>query len=246
METVQRKKGLSGSVLKLIAVITMTIDHFGAALLGRMLVAGAYQDFDQLYNIYLLTRTVGRVAFPIYCFLLVEGFLHTSDVKRYALRLGIFALVSEIPFDLVFSAKVLEFGYQNVYFTLLLGLLTMFAFDRIEGMVQQLAPRLLLWGVALAAGSFLGEFLRTDYGAKGVLCIMVLYLFRSNRTCQLLAGCVSFLWESPALFAFIPLSFYNGSRGRGMKYFFYLFYPGHLLLIYFAAWCMGLAGYGVV
>ena len=116
------QKGLSGSTLKLIAIITMLIDHIGAAVIARLLIAG--QGSEMLYKIYYAMRAVGRVAFPIFCFLLVEGFFYTGSRKKYALRLFGFALLSEIPFDLAFSGKILEFGYQNVFFTLLIGLLS--------------------------------------------------------------------------------------------------------------------------
>ena len=107
------QKGLSGSTLKLIAIITMLIDHIGAAVIARLLIAG--QGSEMLYKIYYAMRAVGRVAFPIFCFLLVEGFFYTGSRKKYALRLFGFALLSEIPFDLAFSGKILEFGYQNVF-----------------------------------------------------------------------------------------------------------------------------------
>ena len=123
------QKGFSGSTLKLIAIITMLIDHIGAAVIARLLIAG--QGSELLYKIYYAMRAVGRVAFPIFCFLLVEGFFYTGSRKKYALRLFGFALLSEIPFDLAFSGKILEFGYQNVFFTLLIGLLTIMLFDEV-------------------------------------------------------------------------------------------------------------------
>ena len=125
----EKKKGISGSTLKMIAIVTMLIDHIGAAVLARLLMVNGLGELDQtntdaimqwlsangaLYWMYTVMRMIGRVAFPIFCFLLVEGFLHTHDVKKYAMRLGLFALLSEIPFDLAFSSKILEFNYQNV------------------------------------------------------------------------------------------------------------------------------------
>ncbi len=108
---------LSGSDLKIIAVIAMFLDHLAATVLVRCLVTGVFWDQAAWYEVYQVMRNIGRVAFPIYCFLLVEGFIHTSDRRKYALRLFLFALISEIPFDLAFNAQVLEFGYQNVFFT---------------------------------------------------------------------------------------------------------------------------------
>ena len=102
----EKNFGLDGFVLKSIAMVAMLIDHMGAVL------------FPQ----YLGMRMIGRIAFPIYCFLLVEGAMHTSDIRKYELRLFLFALVSELPFDLAFQGTI-DFNHQNVFFTLLLGVI---------------------------------------------------------------------------------------------------------------------------
>ena len=81
-------KGLSGSTLKIIAMVTMLIDHIGAAVLARMIISGN----AELYDLYMVLRKIGRLAFPIFCFLLIEGFCHTKDVKKYTSRLCLFAL----------------------------------------------------------------------------------------------------------------------------------------------------------
>ena len=119
-----KEHGLSGSTLKYIAIITMLIDHFGAAffIVFTSFYAGT-ASFAQADILYQVMRGIGRTAFPIFCFVLVEGLYHTHDVKRYLLRLFVFALVSEVPFDLAFSDQILEFGAQNVFFTLLIGML---------------------------------------------------------------------------------------------------------------------------
>ena len=105
----------SGYDLKFIAVITMLIDHLGASLLWRYIdFIHAYSD-DILMSLYTLMRYVGRMAFPIYCFLLVEGFLHTKSVFKYALRLGAFALISEVPFDLALNQSLWAPYSNNVF-----------------------------------------------------------------------------------------------------------------------------------
>ena len=259
MDEVQIRKGISGSTLKLIAVITMVIDHVGAVVLARLLMASGYKSAyyssdindlaewlianENLYMIYSVTRFIGRIAFPIFCFLLVEGFMRTGNAKKYALRLGIFALISEIPFDLALSSAVFEWTYQNVFFTLFIGFVTMMVLDYIERTEWPLFAKALSSGAILLAGAALAEVLGTDYGAKGVLAILALYLFRRSRQWQLVAGCAAFLWEMPALLGFIPIAFYNGKRGMKLKYFFYAFYPVHLVILYLIAAALGVGGY---
>lgn len=258
----EEKKGIKGSTIKIIAIVSMLIDHIGAGILGRFIMTSGYLSIASsgdlnavmqwmmengvLFYTYSAMRMIGRLGFPIFCFLLVEGFQRTHDVKKYAMRLGIFALVSEIPFDLCFNGKVLEFGYQNVFFTLFLGLLTMIAFDWIakkewaagKGLNQTV--KVIFSLAALAVGAGVAHFLKTDYAATGVLCIMVLYVFRKKKPLQIAAGCVAFLWEVTAPLAFIPIGFYNGKRGLKMKYFFYAFYPVHLFLIWLVSMLLGL------
>lgn len=253
----EKKKGISGSTLKIIAIVTMLIDHIGAVILLRLLLQRGLGSLNQtdmaavvqwlsdntvLYWSYTIMRMIGRVAFPIFCFLLVEGFLHTHDIKKYALRLGLFALLSEVPFDLAFGSKVLEFSYQNVFFTLFIGLLTMIVYRAVEEKEEwNAAVRTFLYVLIVAAGMAAAFLLKTDYAGKGVFCIMILYIFRKKRTWQLTAGCLSFIWETPALFGFIPIAFYNGTRGLKMKYFFYVFYPLHLLVLYLICYFMGIS-----
>lgn len=262
------KKGITGSTIKIIAIVSMFIDHIGAGILGRLVMTSGYMnaalsgdlnvmmqwmtEHGALFYTYSAMRMIGRLGFPIFCFLLVEGFQRTHDVKKYALRMGLFALISEIPFDLCFNGKVLEFGYQNVFFTLFLGLLTMIAFDWIAkkewaaGAGLNKVVKVVFSAAALAVGAGVAHFLKTDYAATGVVCIIVLYVFRKRKPLQIAAGCVAFLWEVTAPLAFIPIGFYNGERGLKMKYFFYAFYPVHLLLIWLVSLIMGLGWISVV
>lgn len=230
--------------MKLVAVIIMLIDHIAAALIGRVLI---YNGFPaKLYNFYFILRMIGRPSFPIYCFLLVEGFCRTRSKAKYALRLGVFALVSEIPFDLAFKARVLEFGHQNVFFTLLLGLLALCCYDYIAGKRLPAAVKWLLCVVVLAVFCGVAEFLKTDYAGEGVLAISAMYLFRKSNLKAMTAGCMMLALpnesEIPAFFALIPVALYNGERGLKLKYFFYIFYPAHLLVLWLIAVFMGLGG----
>lgn len=234
--------GLSGSSLKWIAIVTMLIDHIGASLIEGYLMnthghspyhGFASLTYDQMMGWYfldLVLRCIGRIAFPIFCFLLVEGFLHTKNVKKYALRLGLFCILSEIPFDLAFRGEVFCWDYQNVFFTLLLALLGIWGMDVIQKKCNLFLGMLCVFGAAVAA-----ELLHTDYGAFGVIFIALLYLFHSRKLLRNVLGAGMLLTyggiEVVGALAFLPIAFYNGSRGRQPKYFFYAFYPVHLLLL---------------
>lgn len=225
--------GISGSTLKLIAIISMLIDHTGATVLRAILrhpgIAGIPEKRAMWAEIYTISRDIGRIAFPIFCFLIVEGFLHTRNVKKYAGRLFLFALISEIPFDLALKGNWYVPTGQNVYFTLLIGLLAIIG---IAWITQNGTQNLLLSILPIAAGMYLALLMDTDYDYKGVFLIVILYLMRSSRLYQCIGGAAAVTWELPAPLAFIPVYLYNGTRGLRMKYFFYWFYPGHLLVLY--------------
>lgn len=221
-------RGLSGSTLKIIAMISMLTDHT-AAVLEKNIFTG-----EANFTAYIIMRLwIGRIAFPVFCFLLVEGFQRTGSRMKYAFRLFLFALLSEIPFDLAFYGEMMEAGYQNVFFTLWIGLLMMMGVEKIEKECRNRWMALLGKAAVFAAAVVLAELISCDYGAKGVTAIMLLYLFRRNKKEQIIAGCAGFIWEITALLAFIPIAFYNGKRGMKLKYVFYVFYPAHLLLLYF-------------
>lgn len=262
---IQGKRGISSAVLKNIAVVTMLIDHIGAVIVTRLLIQnGLYEAmvnqetytawmerYGGLYGIYMAMRVIGRFAFPIYCFLLVEGFQRTHDVKKYLGRMFLFALLSEVPFDLAFSGKAWYPAYQNVFFTLLLGLLTIAGLRLVE---QRFAGtetgkkilRVVFGIVVILVGCALALILKTDYDFKGIMAIVVLYLFRNRKKAQIWTGVIVFLLmdglEMIAALSFILIRFYNGTRGRQDKYFFYFFYPVHLLLLWLVCVAMGIAG----
>ncbi len=228
--------GISGSTLKLIAIVTMFIDHTGATVIRAIQRHPAVTADPELYtlwlHIYQAARSIGRLAFPIFCFLLVEGFLHTRNVRKYAGRLFLFALISEVPFDIALKGSWYFPAKQNVYFTLLIGLLVIAAISRIT---ENWTRNQLLSVLPIAAGMYLALLIDTDYNYKGVFLIAVLYLMRYSRLYQCLAGAASVAWELPAPLAFIPVYLYNGRRGLRLKYFFYWFYPAHLMFLYVMA-----------
>ena len=224
---VRRWKILDGSMLKLIAVITMLMDHTASALLENNYFV-IFRFGERTIDLYEAMRIIGRISFPLYAFLLVEGFLHTRSVKRYTGSILAFALLSEIPWNLMHSGK-LTFSGQNVMFTLLFGLLAIWTIRDYHG--DRRIKALLLFG--LLALSFV---FRADYGAQGFGFIIMMYLLRDRELYRALTGCciLPALWK--AGIAFIPVSMYNGQRGfirnKPLKYAFYLVYPLHLLILY--------------
>ena len=236
------KRGLPGSVLKWIAILTMLIDHIGVVLLYGW---AKYRHFwgagIESLGFYYLIRGIGRFGFPLFCFLLAEGFVHTRSRWKYLLRLFVFALISEIPFDLAFNGAWIEFGSQNVFFTLTLGLLAIMLWDRLTLGGGDCPPwrglAAILCATALGAAA---HYMETDYGAMGVALILVMHLLRDRPWTRdqaaggVLAAMIPFgsHWiELFGVLAFPLFHLYNGQRGRQSKYFFYVFYPAHLLLL---------------
>ena len=222
---------LSGSALKLLAIIIMAIDHTAHVVLSRWLPAmqPLFVIGNTEYSLYRICRDIGRSAFPIFCFLLIEGFLHTSNRFRYGRNLFLFALLSEIPFNCVFQVNsIWDAAHQNVFFTLFFGYLAMCAWEYFEN-------RPLLQGSCLTALCVLSYHFRADYGIRGFLFILLLYFLRHEKLAQTLMGSFFLYWEWKACFAFLSLNMYNGKRGfiRGKfgKYFFYIFYPLHLVVL---------------
>lgn len=221
----KEKFGISSAVLKWIAVISMMIDHFACAVCNPSVLGCSME-------MYRFLRGIGRIAFPIYCFLLVEGFFHTKNVWNYLRNLVIFAVVSEIPFNMAIFGHVFYLKGQNVYFTLALGLCAMILLKKFSGFRK---PRLLAQAIVIAVFLFLGEYLEVDYHWKGVAYIILFYYLKEwkvQKGLAALAGAVAFaVYEQMAVvLAFVPIYLYNGKRGRQMKYLFYAIYPLHLLV----------------
>lgn len=233
-----KKPTLSGSTLKIMALAIMLIDHIGAVIVQRTMWMPGF-DHDFWNSLYLPLRYVGRLAFPIFCFLLVEGYVHTSDVKKYIRRMLLFALISEIPFNLAITGKWIDLNYQNVFFELAWGLGAIHYLEVIEKKLSNYFLQVVSRLGIIAVFVILAEYLNFDYGMYGIISIVALYVFRQNKKMQLLVGAVSFLWEPVAPLAFLIIAFYNGKRGRTLKYIFYAFYPAHLLLLYVIARLMG-------
>ena len=222
---------LSGSALKLIAVVTMLIDHVASHLM-RTDKTVVLTVLGKTLTRYTLLRSIGRLAFPIYAFLLVEGFLHTRSRKRYGTRLAVFALLSELPWNLLHGGKWTYAG-QNVMFTLLLGFLGLCVLERLERERENRKT----WALALLGLLAASVLLRADYGCSGFGFILMLYLLRAQPLYQSVLGACFLSSRWIAGLAFIPIGLYNGRRGmirsRFASLLFYAFYPVHMLVLYF-------------
>lgn len=223
---------LSGSALKLIAVAAMIIDHIAAYLMGKDKTV-LFTLFGKAYTRFQVMRWIGRTAFPLYAFLLVEGFFHTRDKKRYAGRLFLFALLSELPWNLVHAGKFWYPKSQNVMFTLLLGFLGMWVIERLE---QDGANR-KRWACALLGLLVSSVLLHADYGCSGFGFILMLCLLRSMSLYRAVVGACFLSSRWIAGLAFIPIALYSGKRGairsRFVSLLFYAVYPVHMLVLYF-------------
>ena len=228
--------------LKKIAMGTMFLDHAAAAVIFG---CGLNIWNPLAANIGLAMRLTGRMAFPLYAFLLVQGFMWTRDRTKHIIRIALFALISEIPFDLVLAGKYWYPSSQNTMVTLLIGLICLKMLEVLEQRyaakeeIRFLGIVLAVWTITvsmIAAG-----ILKSDYGASGVLLIVLFYLFRHRPTDLAAAGMVGTVliygFTVDVLFAWIAIFFisrYNGERGRKMGLMPYIFYPAHLLAVWFA------------
>ena len=223
------KKCLSNFDLKLIAIITMTIDHIGV-------VFGT-----PFYN---FLRAVGRISFPIFAFLLTEGYVHTKSFSKYFLRLLVLALISEIIYDYVFFGSFIYIGANNIFFTLALGLLTLFLLDKSRCLIKKyfkdkvdlfiILPITYLLIVVIMG--LIGEFLNFSYGMLGILVISFFYLFKDSFPLVVISVSLSTLilgegMQYFSLFSLILIYFYNQKLGKKSKLFFYLYYPLHILFL---------------
>ena len=229
--------------LKILAIVLMTIDHVGLVMATDVYEGSLIYNGRIDIDTYDTLRGIGRLAFPIFCYFIVEGYTYTRNVKKYALRLFVFALISQVPFSLMiyrepFSAS----AGLNVYFTLLLGLVAVTAIDKCIQKykaapvknIDIIGPGILIIFLTM----WVAEVLRTDYAAFGVLVILLFYFFRTKPVLLLVSmwfaiEFMSVSSEKYALYALIPIFLHNHKKGPGLKYLFYLYYPVHMLILYF-------------
>lgn len=242
---INKIQGINGSTLKIIAMITMLIDHIAAFLIiyASPIYNNGELPFEHAEQVYHVMRAIGRTAFPIFCFLLVEGFIHTHNVYLYLGRLMVFAVISEVPYDLAAFGKAVSWQHQNVFFTLALGMGMMMILDavtkRAAGYYAETGNwkraqslYLLLAGAVLVLFICIANLIECDYGGNGIILIAVFYLLKKRRILSCVIGYLTFLWEPYCFPAFLVIPLYNGKRGFSLKYLFYFFYPVHLLVLY--------------
>lgn len=236
--------GINAFTLKMIAIVAMLLDHIW---------------INFAYHADWMTL-IGRIAFPIFAFQIVEGYFHTKNLKKYISRMILFAFISEIPFNLMISNELLYPYHQNVIFTLLIGLLAITLIDKAKAKNTKYVYFMIGLIVSFIA-IVLGFLSLVDYNGYGVLTILLFFFTRNlkhNKIYQtigllfingmLMAGQVYIIpffnttIEIPqqifAVFAMVPIIFYNGQKGPSSKvaqYAFYIFYPAHMLILYFIA-----------
>ncbi len=222
LERFRRLQILDGTALKLIAVVSMVLDHIG----------------DCFFPGATWLRAVGRIAMPVFAFCVSEGFLRTRDRKSYLLRMLLFGLISEVPFDLFASGKLFDLSHQNIMLTFSWALAGLICFERImtkeRSPIRDISAAFVLLG--FLAGSLL---LRLDYNMTATALIFVFWLLKDKADWvgNTAAAAVHAAFRNRGvnwfgLLGFIPVFMYNGKRGRGLKWFFYVFYPAHMLLLF--------------
>lgn len=228
--TMMKRQGLSSFSLHISAMAFMLCDHLYLTLMPNL----------------LLLRCIGRLAFPLFAFMAVEGCFHTRCFKKYLLRLALLALISEVPFDLLVGGTVFYPDRQNVIWTIILGLCCIWALERLKSAEGKAA---VLCCAVLAASFAAAYIARVDYSGAGVLTLLAFYLFCGSsakcRVLQLLSlGFINLVLLNGMSFAFpqqglavLSLVFvwlYDGRQGlhgKPIQIAYYLFYPTHMLML---------------
>ena len=239
-----RPSGLHSGALRAWGMLFMVAGIVSRALLQNKMLGVGLRSMQELMDLMqssdtamiiatvaLILQAMETVAVPIFVFLLFEGFLHTSDWKRYMARVGALAVLSEIPFDFALNGKMLEFSSQNPVLGLLLCMVLLCLFRRF-------ADKKLMCVIVALAASLWAVMLKIDHGVPMVLMICIIYLFRNKRMFMGFSGvavaamCTAispFYLVAPM--GFLAIHFYNGEEGNSSRLVNYLFYPVTLLSI---------------
>lgn len=220
---------LSGAGLKLIAIISMLADHVNKALIYPYLESnhGFLAFISDVFDI------IGRIAFPLFCFMLVEGYFKTRNRKKYLLNLLLFGVISEVPFDMFTTASFFNMNWNNVMFTLALVLVTVWIIDTLKEKMQK-RPKALWYLVSILivlVMCIVSMSLSLDYEHHAILIGYFFYLFHDMPVFAIPFGYASMFKEPWALLGFGLTLTYNGERGKQHKMLYYWFYPVHLLIL---------------
>ena len=213
---------MSSFILKIIGIITMLLDHIGLVFYDESIL-----------------RFIGRLAFPIFAFQASLGYEHTKNIKKYLLKLFIFAIISQIPYYLM----TIDNGFHfNSIFTISFGVLSIVAYNKLDKLFDKI--------LAISLICILATCLRVEYGIAGILSIFFFNKFKDNKIIlSILFSLLFTLYYSlfivfekeiiynlflllGTLLSLIPINLYNGQEGKKLKYFFYIFYPLHMLIIW--------------
>lgn len=235
------KMDLSAATLHILAMAFMLMDHLWATLLPA-------QEW---------LTCVGRIAFPIFAFMAVEGYFHTHNLKKYLLRMLIFAVISEVPFDLMYGGTWFYPVHQNVIWTLMMGLAGIHLMETVRKKKSTFVY-ILVSAIVVILGGLLGTLSMVDYYGIGVLTVFIFYFFRGRKWWCLLGQMLALYWvnvellgglmypirlfgmefelcqQGLALLALLPIWLYRGRQGyhsKPFQYFCYAFYPIHMLVI---------------
>ena len=235
------KMDLSAAALHILAMAFMLMDHLWATLLPA-------QEW---------LTCVGRIAFPIFAFMAVEGYFHTHNLKKYLLRMLIFAVISEVPFDLMYGGTWFYPVHQNVIWTLMMGLVGIHLMETVRKK-KSIFVYILVSAIVVILGGLLGTLSMVDYYGMGVLTVFIFYFFRGRKWWCLLGQMLALYWvnvellgglmypirlfgmefelcqQGLALLALLPIWLYRGRQGyhsKPFQYFCYAFYPIHMLVI---------------
>lgn len=236
-----KRIGISSSTIKVIAIVAMTLDHIAWLIFDYMIsIRGmdSYPAFPDRYSamayrtLYIHSfacHIIGRIAFPLFVFLLVEGIHNTKSFIKYLTTILAFAFIAEIPFNLIYARQYFCFDKQNTLFTLVLCMIAVYALNKLNKK----------WYFAImivTVCAVLAHFLNVDYGFKAVVIACIMELLYNKKSIGFSLACAFMAifnpWELCGLLALPLIILYNGERGIRLKYTFYIYYPVHMAVIY--------------
>ena len=227
-EKLRKFQILNGAQLKYIAFVSMLIDHINKALIWPNLDGGG-----ALLFISSIFDVIGRIAFPLFSFFIVEGFFRTHDKKKYLLHLLFFAVISEIPYDMFSSKVILEFRLNNVLFSLALSLISIWILDEFRKRYEDKLGKfwILISIPLLIIMFFVSNFVSGDYDFHAIMTAFVFYMLYERPVAGAICAYLTIVKEVWSILGFGLTILYNGEKGKQNKIFNYLFYPVHLFIL---------------